>query len=37
VSLYATFLSGGPVAPRVRLAVDWIAETFACDFNASDQ
>lgn len=31
VSLYATFLPGRPIAPRVRLAVDWVAETFASD------
>jgi DNA-binding transcriptional LysR family regulator len=29
VSLYATFMPGRPVAPRVRLAIDWIADTFS--------
>jgi DNA-binding transcriptional LysR family regulator len=36
ISLYATFLPGRPIAPRVRLAVDWIAETFASRPAASD-
>lgn len=31
VSLYATFLAGRPVAPRVRLAVEWLADTFSND------
>jgi len=31
VSLYATFLPGRPVAPRVRLAIDWLAATFSND------
>jgi LysR family transcriptional activator of dmlA len=29
VLLYATFLPGKPIAPRVRLAIGWIAGTFS--------
>jgi len=35
VSLYATFLPGRPVSPRVRLAIDWIAETFSSSLSTS--
>lgn len=37
VSLYATFLPGRPIAPRVRLAVDWIAETFSSGATSLNQ